>query len=570
MTGNVKLLLFLALLFATPIFSQVTTVTIQPSASAGKDAMVIDVNPSVNYGGLNFMRVMNSVDYLNRGYIEIDVTSIPLNAIIIEAKLKLFGYAVWSPTTMEVSRVIEPWQENAITWANVPNVTNVDIKTQTFGSSINVFHEIDVRSHVQEFVNYPHLNFGWRLRPQNETSNGNGSVYWTSDYSSSAKRPKLEISYVLPIEITANQIIHADTPSSSNGSISVNATEGDGTYTYQWINGATGNDIPGETSSTINNLSPGWYGVKVTDGLGNVSYMAFVVGAKCGMVTIDFQPDGRFVDDTHVIAGVTPNVPSNYPNMNFGSGTILYTDRYFTTQPYYNYNREFLIRNRIIIPDNIELNSADQYLYGLNHYSQFGNECVLKNINEDWNENIVTWNTKPNYGSSIVTIPSTTSQTQNITLNLTNLYNDYQNGTVSNRGQSMLLNYPPSNLNRRVGFASSDHGSSDMRPKLVLHLGGPCMYAKPKKQLDGVKYRPNGDNFYFFYSEEYFDENATLNYKVYSSNRSIVLDTQNQNLINLYGDNRLSLDVSSLSIGAYVLEIENDKGEMFYLRFVKS
>jgi len=96
------------------------------------------------------------------------------------------------------------------------------------------------------------------------------------------------------------------------------------------------------------------------------------------------------------------------------------------------------------------------------------------------------------------------------------------------------------------------------------------MYAKPKKQLDGVKYRPNGDNFYFFYSEEYFDENATLNYKVYSSNRSIVLDTQNQNLINLYGDNRLSLDVSSLSIGAYVLEIENDKGEMFYLRFVKS
>src|SRR5690554_3402924 len=569
MTGNVKLLLFLALLFATPIFSQVTTVTIQPSASAGKDAMVIDVNPSVNYGGLNFMRVMNSVDYLNRGYIEIDVTSIPLNAIIIEAKLKLFGYAVWSPTTMEVSRVIEPWQENAITWANVPNVTNVDIKTQTFGSSNNVFHEIDVRSHVQEFVNYPHLNFGWRLRPQNETSNGNGSVYWTSDYSSSAKRPKLEISYVLPIEITANQIIHADTPSSSNGSISVNATEGDGTYTYQWINGATGNDIPGETSSTINNLSPGWYGVKVTDGLGNISYMAFVVGAKCGEVEIEFNPGPDFMDDAYVY-NLIKNGINNGVTYNGGLSQTLHSENGTNSNWYL---AKSIMKFNLQIDPNLQVNSANFYLYSTGaHWNLTGtNESKMNRVIASWQESLVTYNTVP---SSTITdqvlLPATTSASQNEVLDLIDFVNYWQQNPQENFGFTFELQNPTPNKYRRRIYYSSDYSISAMRPKLVLHLGGPCMYAKPKKQLDGVKYRSNGDNFYFFYSEEYFDENATLNYKVYSSNRSIVLDTQNQNLINLYGDNRLSLDVSSLSIGAYVLEIENDKGEMFYLRFVKS
>src|SRR5690554_731455 len=569
MTGNMKLLLFLALLFSTPIFSQVTTVTIQPSASAGKDAMVIDVNPSVNYGGLNFMRVMNSVDYLNRGYIEIDVTSIPLNAIIIEAKLKLFGYTVWSPTTMEVSRVIEPWQENAITWANVPNVTNVDIKTQTFGSSNNVFHEIDVRSHVQEFVNYPHLNFGWRLRPQNETSNGNGSVYWTSDYTSSAKRPKLEISYVLPIEITANQIIHADTPSSSNGSISVNATEGDGTYTYQWINGATGNDIPGETSSTINNLSPGWYGVKVTDGLGNISYMAFVVGAKCGEVTIEFQPDGRFVDDTNIYNLIRNGV--NYGDTyTGGSVTRLYSENWTYGDWYF---RKSLLKFNLQVPQNINLESSNLHLFGDNsHLNHTGsNTSVLRRVTGDWEEDVVTYNICPTSTSSGQRIlAETTSSDQDEEIDVVDFMAYWQQYPQNNYGMLLELSDNTSNSYRRRRYYSSDINNESITPKLVLKLGKSCLYSKPKKKLDGVKYKTVSDRFYFSFQEEYYDQSSGLSYRIYDEDRMVVLDSQNQGLLSYHGDNRLSLNTSSLTPGAYVLEIENDKGEMFYLRFIKS
>lgn len=97
----------------------------------------------------------------------------------------------------------------------------------------------------------------------------------------------------------------------------------------------------------------------------------------------------------------------------------------------------------------------------------------------------------------------------------------------------------------------------------------PILYAKLESNLRGVKYKPIEDKVYFFNTEEYYDVDQLLDYKVYKTDRSVVLDTQNQNLINFYGDNRLSLDVASLTPGAYVLEVYNDKEEVFYLRFTK-
>lgn len=108
----------------------------------------------------------------------------------------------------------------------------------------------------------------------------------------------------------------------------------------------------------------------------------------------------------------------------------------------------------------------------------------------------------------------------------------------------------------------------------------PCspnfVYAKLEKKLTGVKYKVHLNKFYFFYDEEYAST-ASLTYNVYNNNNAVVLNTGNQILTNTvsgaanreYGDNRYSLDVTSLAAGSYVLEVINEKGEKFYLRFIK-
>ncbi|PHR46616.1 MAG: hypothetical protein COA32_10765 [Fluviicola sp.] len=120
-------------------------------------------------------------------------------------------------------------------------------------------------------------------------------------------------------------------------------------------------------------------------------------------------------------------------------------------------------------------------------------------------------------------------------------------------------------INAFVGALNS--GFSDVYTN--MNCAVPILYAKLERKMRGVKYEPIDNELYFFNTEEYFDDDETLNYKVYNTNRSVVLSPLNQSLINFYGDNRLSLDVTSLTSGAYVLEVENDKNELFYLRFVK-
>jgi uncharacterized protein YpmS len=107
----------------------------------------------------------------------------------------------------------------------------------------------------------------------------------------------------------------------------------------------------------------------------------------------------------------------------------------------------------------------------------------------------------------------------------------------------------------------------------------PCsttaIYAKLERQLTGTKYKVYLNKFYFFYDEEYAST-ASLSYKVYDKNNTVVLSTSTQVLTQTvgavnreYGDNRYSLDVNNIDPGAYILEVTNEKGEKFYLRFVK-
>lgn len=103
----------------------------------------------------------------------------------------------------------------------------------------------------------------------------------------------------------------------------------------------------------------------------------------------------------------------------------------------------------------------------------------------------------------------------------------------------------------------------------------PTIYAKLERQLTGVKYKVYSNKFHFFYEEEYAST-GNLTYTVFDKYNTAVITSSTQVLTHTvgavnreYGDNRYSLDVTSLAAGAYVLEVVNEKSEKVYLRFVK-
>jgi hypothetical protein len=95
-------------------------------------------------------------------------------------------------------------------------------------------------------------------------------------------------------------------------------------------------------------------------------------------------------------------------------------------------------------------------------------------------------------------------------------------------------------------------------------------YAELKKKLNNGFYQLYNNKLYFKFEAEYNGDGTStfpLNCKVYNTNRQI--QSLSQTLNRKFGDNRYQLDMSSLSNGYYVLEVLNEKNELFQLRFKK-
>ncbi|MCG8577590.1 MAG: hypothetical protein MI810_22105, partial [Flavobacteriales bacterium] len=98
-------------------------------------------------------------------------------------------------------------------------------------------------------------------------------------------------------------------------------------------------------------------------------------------------------------------------------------------------------------------------------------------------------------------------------------------------------------------------------------------YADLTKKLDGGYYEAQKGIVRFIYQEEYNDLDGELSYNIYDAlNQPIDLSSLDPEL-SAYGDNRYDLDFSSatgeitLDYGFYILEVQNEKNEKWYLRF---
>jgi len=214
-----KLLLTCVTLIFSKHIALAQTITLQPDAASGKDAYISDW-PTGNYQNTNFGTYSDydavassagGVNYLSRGLLQFDLSSIPANAVIISAQLSLYNnptsqqgthYAVPGPNDSRLERITSNWDENTVTWNTQPSTTIQNAVNLPPSSSPNEdYLNISVTNLVTDMMNNPGSSFGFMYRLNTEQPY-NKMVFASSDHSDPAKRPKLVITYYTCFPLT--------------------------------------------------------------------------------------------------------------------------------------------------------------------------------------------------------------------------------------------------------------------------------------------------------------------------------------------------------------------------------
>jgi len=146
----------------------ITTVTFQPDAACGEDALVASLSPENNYGNHHDFIACAWTNQGNpsntRALVKFDLATLPANATIISATLELFHYPspyntghsnLTGPADCWLQRIIQPWSESTVTWSNQPScsMTNMVNVLAPFTNTQN--YSLNVTALVQDMMNDP-------------------------------------------------------------------------------------------------------------------------------------------------------------------------------------------------------------------------------------------------------------------------------------------------------------------------------------------------------------------------------------------------------------------------------
>jgi len=198
--------LFFSIIIFTGILHAQTTIILQPNAEDGKDARVQSILPNTNMGNSVFFHghagTMDLEPFIDRSLIEFDLSAIPENATILNATLSLYantlfgGHATISGTNAcWLERVVSPWVEDEVTWANQP-ATSVDTRVSIPFStnSDQDYTDISVTELVKDMVYIPNNSYGFMIKLQVE-SEYRYLEFCSSDEADENLHPKLTITY---------------------------------------------------------------------------------------------------------------------------------------------------------------------------------------------------------------------------------------------------------------------------------------------------------------------------------------------------------------------------------------
>lgn len=430
-------------------FAQTTVVNFP---SAFNDAMVVSgTNAQTNFGSQGALEVFhklngsgnNASSIASRSYIQYDISNIPSDAIIVSAKLKLKPIQVSNNAdhSIFIERVARnaTWKEGTITWNNQPEVVTTDRLAFTNNETSNTnLQEFEVTNHIQQMVYNSGYNNGWRISLQNETGTTNyGMAYSSSDVSQANKRPELTVEYILPIQLTSS-VTHC-TAGSNDGSFSIAVSGGSGIpqnrlYLYKVVhdvnqvgfasllNVASAHNLLYNSTSrviTADNLESGIYMIRVmdqvynSDGDNKYSFYKYILVGREGETTSGLLlPHYNYQENT-TIARDKPT-KANPTDM---ANTIFFT-------PYQsialrvadavdNYEYASLVKYQLDFDDQLEFSKAELKMRAWSKFfrhHQSSNAVNLSLATSSWEEESVTWNTRPSViNKHQIQIPATTT-----------------------------------------------------------------------------------------------------------------------------------------------------------------
>jgi hypothetical protein len=183
------------LTYATP-----STITLQPGPE-GIDGTVSSAYPSTNYGDLLYSVIGNFISAIGRTYIEFKPLTIPANARVVNANLKLYQYNTFGTDnfTIGLYKITGDWDESTITW-NLQPTSSTDAEiTINITAGVTTWKSWDIDTLVQGWLDGTINNYGVVLKDTDESSVDTYISFYTSDYTiDTTKRPKLEIYYYIP------------------------------------------------------------------------------------------------------------------------------------------------------------------------------------------------------------------------------------------------------------------------------------------------------------------------------------------------------------------------------------
>lgn len=284
-----KYCIFIFLLgLSASVFSQ--SLNLQPAADEGRDAIIhgLQSETNVNYGDnpqfVTAAWTFNGEPGIVRSILSFDVSPIPVNAIIVSAKLSLFAWdfssgmgqhsSLSGPNDFWIERITSEWNESTVTWNTQPTTTELNrVGLSESTSPDQDYLEIDISLLVQEMVANPANNFGFMIKLKDENYYRRIN-FCSSDHPVDKFHPKLEIVYSLTNEVSEQ---HDDTstltihPNPANETIMINngkeAIGKNYVITNQIGQIMIQNKITsGDFTIDISNFSAGIYFFKVEEG----------------------------------------------------------------------------------------------------------------------------------------------------------------------------------------------------------------------------------------------------------------------------------------------------------------
>lgn len=208
-----------------------TVVTLRPDDTSGKDTWLSQDGPTANDGaGSTMDAIKTGGSTFRRILVEFDLSSIPVDAVIVSADLELTARISYTGVDVGVYRITAPWLEDQATWniASTGNpwssaggdyqsgaVTVVNPGSVTDGSLV-VF---DVTSLVQSWVDGSVSNYGFLLKLTDEAASApdRGLPSHSSGASTSGYRPALVVDYVVPSSTPTATSTNTPVPSNTPG-----------------------------------------------------------------------------------------------------------------------------------------------------------------------------------------------------------------------------------------------------------------------------------------------------------------------------------------------------------------